>query len=368
MTERPVVAVLAGAIVGLALACGQQTGPSKVPTPIPVTVVSLKITGPDAIAPGQTVSFTATGLLSNGKTEDDTRKVAWSAFPATSVLTIAPDTGQATAQASGDVAILAAYQGGASCCQARITRTVLPPNTYRLTGTVSESGFSVQSATVAVLSGIGTGLSTTTDSGGAYRLYGVAGTIQIRFSKAGYDDIVKTFTATRNDVLDFPEAHQTAAIPSLAGTYTLTLTADTACPTTATKGIAALPDDFRQSRRYAASLTQNGPAVTVILTDPAIVPKQNRFTGHIGPDGIEFWVGDAYFYYGYYGIAEQLSTTQEFEFQGLVRAQRNGNTIVGSLNGALDILTEPGDVLSALCLAANSQVTLTRAAQPSRGR
>jgi hypothetical protein len=170
-------------------------------------------------------------------------------------------------------------------------------------------------------------------------------------------------------VLDFPEAHQTAGIPSLAGTYTLTLTADPACPTIATKGVPALPDDFRQPRSYAASLTQNGPALTVTLTGPEIAPTQKGFFGRINPDAIEFQIGSAYNYYGYFdGIAEQLSTTQEFLFRGQARAQRNGNTIAGPLDGTLETLTEPGNLITAQCLAANNQVTLTRAAQPARGR
>jgi hypothetical protein len=334
----------------------------------------LKITGPDAIAPGQTVSFVATASMSDGTTQDDTRKVAWSANP-TSVLTIAHDTGEATAQAAGDVTIAASLQGGNPCCQAQITRTVLAPNTYRLTGKALESGLPVQDAVIAVLSGAGAGLSATTDFDGSYRLYGVAGSIQVKFSKPGYDDIVKTFTATQNDVLDFPEAHQTAAIPSLAGTYTLTLTADPACPTTP-RGVAALPDDFRQPRSYAVSVTQDGPVLTVTLTDPAIRPQDNHFTGRFAPDAIDFQIGFGYFGYGLDdGVAEQVSSTQWFVFGGQIHGQRAGSVINARLDGALEVyeagagpLSPSNYALTAQCIASNNQMTLTPVAQPARRR
>lgn len=366
MTERTVVAGATVVVVGLIVACEQRTtGPGKVPTPIPAGVISLKITPPAAIAPGETVQFTAMGLLSNGSSEDDTRKVNWTAAP-TSVLAITRNTGEATAQAAGDVTVWATYP--TPCCAAQIAVTVLPANTYRLTGKVLESGLPVQDAAITVVSGIGTGLSATTDSSGAYRIYGVAGPIQVRFAKPGYADIVKTFIAAQNDVLDFPDAHQTAAIPSLAGTYTLTLTADPACPTAATRGIPPLPDDFRQSRTYAALLTQDGPSVTVTLTGSEIASGHNRFTGRVEPDAIEFQIGSYYYYYGLSNlITELLPASQEFEFGGQLHTQRSGSGIIGRLDGALEIVAPPGRI-TAQCVAPNNQVSLTRAAQPSGHR
>jgi hypothetical protein len=330
----------------------------------------LTITAPYAIAPGQMVSFVATASLSDGTTEDDTRKVAWSAFPA-SVLSITRDTGVATVLAAGDVTIAATFGMGGPGRQAQITRTVVPPNTYRLTGTVLESRLPLQGATVGVVSGIGAGLAATTDYDGSYRLYGVAGVIQVKVTKPGYDDLVKTFTATQDDVLDFPDAHQTAAMPSLAGTYTLTLTADPGCPTTPT-GVAALPDDFRQPRNYAVSVTQDGPALTVMLTGPAIMPREKQFTGRIQPDAIAFEIG-----FGSYGnglddgVAEQVSSAQWFVFGGQVPAHLSGGAMTGHLDGALEVYTPSSPTtytLAAQCVASNNSMTLTPVAQSSRRR
>src|SRR6516164_4743883 len=155
-------ATVAAAIGGLVSGCSHPTGPTGTTDPATATPVKLTITGPYAIAPGQTVSLVATASLSDGTTQDDTRKVAWSAFP-TSVLSITRDTGVATALAAGDVTIAATFEMGGPGRQAQITRTVEPPNTYRLTGTVLESQLPVQGAIVSVVSGIGAGLSTTTD-------------------------------------------------------------------------------------------------------------------------------------------------------------------------------------------------------------
>src|SRR5262249_6708636 len=129
--------------------------------PSPV-VVALKIDGPATIAPGQTVSFAASATLSNGTTADYTRSVEWSAFQKI-VLTIAADSGVATGLTPGDVTVQAIYGNGVGCCRASLTSTVLPPNTFRLTGKVLESGLPIQGAAVAVVSGIGAGLSAITD-------------------------------------------------------------------------------------------------------------------------------------------------------------------------------------------------------------
>jgi hypothetical protein len=368
----------ASALLVATVACGGSDGTPASPTTTTAASarpLSLKITGPDAIAPGEAVSFVATAAMSDGTTQDYTRKVIWSANPP-SVLTIAPLTGQATGQSVGDATIAISNGVGGPCCSAQITRTILFPNTYRLTGKALESGLPVPGAAVAVLSGVGVGLSATTDYVGGYRLYGVAGQIQVKFSKPGYNDIVKTFTATQNDVLDFPEAHQTAAIPSLAGPYTLTLTADPSYPTTPTKYYAALPDDFREPRSYAVSVTQDGPALTVTLTDPAIMARENHFSGRVKPDAIEFQIGFGYFGYGLDdGVAEQVSSTQWFVFGGYVPGQRSGGAIHARLDGALELYA-PAPVpsspssytLTAQCNAPNNQVTLTPVAQLSPRR
>ena len=364
------------AVLGLAayaMGCQRsstQRQPFTPGTPTAPAIFKLEVTGPARVAPGETVAYTATGILTDGTKQDVTLKAGWSAIPS-SVLTIS-NPGQVTGHATGDATLVVSLpEPGIGCCTAGMTLLVLPADTYRLVGTVLESNLGVDGATVTVLSGTGAGLSATTDANGNYRLYGVAGAIRIKVSKPGYDDIVKTLTVTQNDTLDFPEAHQTAAIPSFAGTYTLTLTADPGCPTTP-KYVAALPDDFRQPRSYAVSVTQDGPALTVTLTDPAIMPKENHFTGRFAPDSFEFQIGWGYFGYGLDdGVAEQVSSTQWFVFGGQMHAERSGNAINARLDGALEVYTPSGlnnYTLASQCVASNNQMTLTPVAQPSRRR
>jgi len=119
------------------------------------------------------------------------------------------------------------------------------------------------------------------------------------------------------------------------------------------------------------SLTQDGPAVIVTLTDAAIAPQENKFSGRIEPNSIEFQIGYGYWGYGFSdGIAEQVSATQEFVFGGSLHAQRSGSGITGRLDGALEEYTALGRgySLTGQCIAPNNQVTLTRVAQPSHRR
>jgi hypothetical protein len=358
-----IVAVLALAAhaVGCQASYTRTVPPTGPTSPFPV---KLEVTGPASVAPGATVAYTATAVLNDGTRQDATQKAGWTANPS-SVLTIS-NPGQVTGHATGDATIKVSLL---NCCAASITLLVLPPDTYRLVGTVLESNAPLYGATVTVLKGTGAGLSATTNGNGGYRLYGVAGPIQIKVSKPGYDDIVKTFTVTQNDTLDFPEAHQTAPIPSLAGSYTLTLTADPAC----LSGAPGLLFDFLQTpRNYSASITQDGPVLTVTLTDSSVLAGRNGFVGRVRPDGVDFTLGDGYFGYGVDdGVSEQISSTKVFTFGGFVSAAISGSSVAGTFNGTLEIfgMTSPGIFTSAgSCPSVQHRLTFTRMAQPARRR
>jgi hypothetical protein len=333
---RPITcAAAAAALIAFLVAChGSATSPTG-GSSTTAAVTALSITGPDRIAPGESVSFTATATLSDRTTQDYTRKVAWSSYPS-GVLTMSRDTGQATGQTPGDAFVTANLVSSVGvCCHATVTALVLSPNTYRLTGKVLESGLSLYGAAVTVVSGVGSGLSTTTDYDGQYRLYGVSGTVQVRVSKPGYTDIVKSIDVFQNDVLDFPEARQTAVLPSMGGAYTLTLQADPGCPTVAPDPrTLVLPLELRQPRNYAAQVVQDGASLVVTLPGHEFVAPSNRFSGRIMPDGIEFQFGDGYIGYGPDdAITEHISSTQALSFEGAVHAVRSGSTLIGRLDG-----------------------------------
>jgi 6-phosphogluconolactonase (cycloisomerase 2 family) len=75
------------------------------------TVVSIAITpAKSTIGPGKTLQFTATGTYTDNTTQDLTTSVAWKAVPS-SVATIVPGTGLATAVGVGTASITAALTG-----------------------------------------------------------------------------------------------------------------------------------------------------------------------------------------------------------------------------------------------------------------
>jgi hypothetical protein len=232
-----------------------------------------------------------------------------------------------------------------------------------LTGKVTESALPVVGASVAVTSGTGAGLRTSTDGDGQYRLYGVAGIVQIHVSKVGYDDLVRSVTVTTNDVLDFPDARQSAGVASLAGAYTLSLTADTGCSTSAFAGTPPLPPELRQTRTYDASLTQNGPSLTMTLGGADLSLGARVFTGRVEPADVVFQIGASY-YYSYYRnteLWERTSATTSLAIGGFVVATASPAGISGSLYGAFDAFTLSGTVyrLTGECRASNHLFVLT---------
>jgi hypothetical protein len=335
---RTAVGALAAAAL---LAChGSTPAPSAVHLGVSAPV-ALTVIGPSMLAPGETAQYTAVATMSDHTTQDYTSKAGWG--PGISSVLTVDRNGQATAVAPGDGFILANIEATpprSTCCSARTSVLVLAPNTYRLTGNVLESGLPVQGATITVLSGVGSGLSTITNYDGEYRVYGVAGALQIRMTKRGYVDIVKTFTASQNDVLDFPDAHQQQTLPVVAGGYVLTIQADPDCPTTSPNPYTMpLPSDMRQPRSYAVQVTQDGPALHVIGAAPTFLPPSDRFDGRITPDGITFLLGNGYTGYGPDdGMTAHLSPMQALSYEGAVTAARSGSTIVGRLNGELQLL------------------------------
>jgi len=335
---KTLTAVAVVVLVASTIACQRSSvAPSNTSNGAGRGSIALEITGPKQLAPGQAARFSAIATMSDRSTQDYTRKVSWAAVPA-DVLTIARTTGEGTAGKSGDAMVW--IDPGDNCCgPVRLAVLVVPPNTYRLTGRVQESGLPLPGATVTVLSGIGTGLSAATDYNGQYRLYGVAGGLQVQVSKAGYADLVKAFTAEQNDVLDFPEARQKETLPLVSGSYVLTLEAESGCPTVSTDPRSPhLPAEMQRARSYTVQVTQDGPALHVAGVGPGFLAPTDRFDGRLAPDSVEFELGDGYFGYGPdNAFSVYISPTQALSYEGHVYASRVGSAIVGRLDGAIEL-------------------------------
>src|SRR4051794_10142644 len=213
-----VLSTVAGSVLALSWACGSSTPTAPTKTPPAKIVNSVQISGPASIAPGATAQLSAIATYVDGSTSDVTAVARWNSFD-TKVLSIS-GSGLATGIKSGETKVQGEYANRGS----GMTIRVLPDGTYRLAGTLTESGLPIEDATVAITAGQGTGLSATSDSGGGYLLYGVAGTVEIQVSKAGYTSQSRTLIVTADAVASFQLTTVTPAA-RIAGAYLLTFTA-----------------------------------------------------------------------------------------------------------------------------------------------
>ena len=349
--------VLLGSVTAIAVGCGDST-----PPPGPSTFLQrLSIEGPSTIAPGATAAFVASGHMSDGSTQDYSSKVT-GARRIKTVLSIS-STGQATGRAGGETLVTAS----SSQISARANVIVIAPGTFRLTGRVVEFGAAVKDATVAVTSGIGTGLSTQTTLNGDYRLYGVAGEIQVTVTKDGYTPLVQTLMVAQETLADF-EIAQTTSL-NLAGTYSMTIDASAGC-----QYGAGLPDDLKK-RTYAATITQTGPLFRVELSGANFIDNNglgHGFSGRAQAGLISFDIGDGY-YTPYPDIIESLGGNQAFVITGSGTMSQSGTDWAGLLSGELAMGTLPvwsnSSWSKAWCSSSEIRVALTRqAASASRIR
>jgi hypothetical protein len=302
-----------------------STGPSPV-TPVP-GLVRVELIAPGSIAPGDSVQLTANAAKSDNSVENVSGQAEWiSSDPR--VVEIS-STGVAKGITGGEAVIRVSYGGRSSS-----TRTfVLPAGTYRLSGTVTDSGLVVVGATVAVIGGVGDGLSTITDGNGTYALYGVRDRVRLHAKVDGYFNRIEEIDVTDHRTFNFemiPD-HQR---PDLPGRYTLNIVR-TAC----LSGKGAPPE----TRSYEATVAQDGPRLTVTLSGADFIVtagRGNAFTGVLdGSNRVTFAIGDPIYYYeyynfGHYDVIERISNTSALLISGKVTAGLSSRGISGTLNGA----------------------------------
>ena len=324
-------ALLAAAIS----ACDKSpTGPTLLPglggsTPPPVSISRLEIVGPDTVAPGAQAQYTTVAHRSDGTTEDVTTRAGWSSFRPT-VLTIAG--GLATGVAVGDSMLQARYLSLATTREI----IVLPPGTFRVAGVITEGdspSTPVVGARVDVLGGPAVP-SATTFGDGRYRLYGAAGPVRIRAEKAGYQTAFQDAAISSHQTLNLvlplvaPRLH-------VSGNYTLTVTVADECR-------PELPAET-WTRRYAATVHQQGPLLRVDLSGATFAMSGGRgagFAGRVEPSRVLFNLTplDSYyfFYYGLYGdLVEEIGPSTYFLAGGSAALNGDGNRLEGPLSGAL---------------------------------
>lgn len=357
------------------LACDSPTTPPPVPQPAPAgqpappapaTVKALTINGPARIAPGETGTYEAIAQMTDGTTQVITSQTQWFTSNS-SFLSIDSTTGLATARKAGDVTVSANYRASAHAARAVV---VVPTGTYRLTGSVLESGLPVGGAVIKVVAGQGSGLSTTTDVWGAYKFFGVAGQVEIQATKPGYTSVSRSIDVSRDETMDIPDFTQPGAPPSLAGIYTLRITAADNC--TASPPGAKLPDAAR-TRTYGATVTQDGPRLHVALSGADFLVQQGHgssFDGRVEPSAVTFNLsslgGSSYYYFYYYlglpDLVEKISATDYFTMVGKAFTTSSAAGLIGPITGAATVFTKsPSGVNSTRmsCQSSQHQFSLT---------
>ncbi len=344
MRTSPALCALRGAtiaaVIALAVlaACDDGRTPTRPsappsPQPSPVTVTRLEITGPDTIQPAENVQYSATAHQSNGSTRDVTSEVSWRT-PEHLVLTISP-TGLATGLAPGEAFISAtgiSASGGPWSSGKNVI--VLPAGTYRLAGTVRDAGHPVCCARVEINRGTGRGLGSSTDLLGQYRVYGVAGDIEVLVFRNGFQTLRRTLQVTSHQTVDF-DLELSRPRTEVSGTYTLTVSAAPECRT-------ALPEHAR-TRSYNAVVTQDGPKLAVTLGGAKFYTEfgrtYNGFRGDLEPGTVIFQVGSHSYYYGTsYEVIEELDSSTFLAITGHVISTFAEGRISGALHGSIETL------------------------------
>lgn len=330
--------IIASALLGLMLvSCGSDSGNPVAPTPMgsasgPVFIQRLDISAPDSIAPGQSVQLTATVVRSDGTSENVTASASWSSSN-NRVIQVGNDA-NATAVGTGEATVQARYQNRSG------SRTVLamPAGTYKVSGRITEGTLNLQGVSLRVVRGTGEGQTATSDPGGRFALYGLAGDVRIQASKTGYIDVFRDLSvgSSMTDNFELAPARERK---NLAGNYSLTVEAPSC------SGSAPFPNELR-SRTYLATVTQSAQALSVTLSGAEFVVSAGRgdhFSGSIDPlDNVVFNIGDFYYYYYFsqnsFDVIERIDDSSSFTVAGFVNATIRGSEIAGTLSGSFIVL------------------------------
>jgi len=320
---------LFGLVLAAAGGCSESIPPTSPTGPTPTaSVVRLELIAPPEIAPGESVQLTANAIKSDGSVENVSNQAAWTTSD-TSVMQVS-STGLTTGKNRGQAYVYARF-AGRNAASARIF--VLPKGTFRLTGTIQDSGFGIAGVTVTVTSGIGEGLTTLSGATGFYALDGVSGPVQLHVKKEGYRNAIHSLNVTgANRTYDFNmELEQPRA--DYRGTYTLTISAASPCHLWGT-----FPEEAKR-RVYTANVEQDGGRLTVTLSDADFIVTNgygNRFFGFIDPTGTmtseigDLWGGEIIRFH----IAERFSGGA-LGIGGIVTASGTPQRIAGTLAGGI---------------------------------
>jgi Carboxypeptidase regulatory-like domain len=308
------VGVSAAVMVGLA-ACGGDSpaGPSGNPI-----VTGLTINGPAQIAPGETARFTATGKFSDGSTQDMTTRASW--FGGSGVARLS-GPGQFEGVQPGETRVGASFARFSSQSQPLL---VLPPGTFKLSGTVRDASGVIEGVVMEARLG-GASKTVTTSRDGRYAFYGVAGAVELLASARGYETQDLTFTINEHTVRDVSLATTTMPL-ELAGTWTFSVSASSPCSD-------AWPEATRHTE-VTANITQQGTRLDVRFNGPPVVGTLQN-PGRIAGTAFSLTI-DFDDYYLEYGLLERPNPEDWVGVFGTAEGTGDQSVISGTFKGRFD--------------------------------
>jgi len=320
--------------------CDGSSPASPGPTVNPVVRV-IQIGGPDSIPPGQTAQFTATEIMSDGSKRDVTKETTWT----TSSPARHEGGGLVTALSMGEAVVVATLFEPS----VRQTKRVLlvPEGTFRVSGRVVEwdalSG-PIVGARVEVTGD--PALFALTRNDGSYVIFGVPGDTELRVTKDGYVTATRRLRIEQQYVADF-ELKLTSPREDLAGSFTMTISADPSCSQTSFPlhgPTDLLPDGLRQ-RTYTTTFTRAGNQLKTHVSGATVAPPpppyifDNTFGGRSEP-------GRLFIHFGNYasfvagdadqGLVERLDSSSYLVIDG--EAVISTDSLSGTLNGVFSLV------------------------------
>jgi len=324
-------AIVAGTLMA---ACDDTpTAPSRQPPPLPQPQNTLELSGQNTIAPGGTSEFTLIAVLADGTRTDVTSVAAWS----TNGTSYAASLGQGRVRgvAVGETTLHANYNGRFASREI----IVVPDGTFRVTGRVLEqdSVTPVANARIRVRDADDTGLSTTADASGFYRLYGVKAETDFVVTRDGYEETEMRVRIDKHSTVNLSVPLSGPRL-TVEGSYTATFEWS--------RCINGFRDDLRR-RVYGAIVKQVGAQLEIRFTDAEFVHNSaNRgdlMDGHVDPNGI-YVFADSGYYYAYSGAAsaapfltELLPDSYRLVTYGRAFLAQSGNRFSGKIDGGLEL-------------------------------
>ena len=220
--------------------------------------------------------------------------------------------------------------------------TPLPPPTstaVQLAGTVSDAAYRpLAGARVEVVDGPQAGRSTTADARGEYRLTGeFDATTRFRATKEGH--VAATWPLPPSCDACTPHwwlhfyLETVAPHPNIAGVYTLTFIADTAC--------VSLPEEARTRTFQATIAPRSGsdePANSryeVTVSSPQLIGEHNGFTIGMAGNYLMGYVGD--WGHDWAGVVEEVEPNTYITLMGEMKAHvTDASTISASFQGIVN--------------------------------